>query len=448
MINPKKIAKITIPIKLHEGQRKIADSPARFKVVMAGRRFGKSEFGLWYILDRAARYPGTKHWLVFPTAVQGRRIMWERLLSFLPPEIIKGRPNSTRMDVKLINSSEISIRGSDNEKSLRGTKLKTLLMDEAALQRVHIWEEIFRPALVDLLGSAVFISSPMGKNWFYKLWAKAKEANDPEWAAFHFTIYDNPTLDRAELDKLKIVTPARIWAREYMGQALEDEGCVYGEYGIKNSFDPLEYPGHEKYQCGRGMDWGYGIKGDPAACVWVHLSPDKKILVSALHKQQNWSVPKHAEVIKQVSAGRPIADGMTVLDRSAFRVEGTSEMSIAGQFQKQGIPCVMSEKSVDVGIDIVKRLLEEGRLLISNKCYDIQQAMKDWEFGQHEPDELCSLRYILVHMVRRQLITIDKYANGLPKDAVPFRPNNLEQRRATGKSQDISWDFDNGCLLD
>lgn len=444
MNNPKKTAKITIPIKLHPAQKIIDDSPARFKVAMTGCRFGKSELGLKYILDRAARFPGTRHWIIFPTAVQGRRIMWNRLLEFLPQEIIKGRPNATRMDIKLVNDSEIGIRGSDNEVALRGSKLKSIVMDEAAFHKVHIWEEILRPRLADLRGEALFISSPMGRNWFFKLWKAAQEGKDKEWASFHFTIYDNPYIPKEELDKLREVTPVRVWRREYMGEALEDEGCVYGEFGLKNTFEPEEYPNHDKYVCGRGMDWGYGKKGDPAACVWVHISPDKKILVSALHKQQNWSVPRHAEVIKQVSAGRTIGDGMTVLDRSAFRVEGTSDMSIAAQFQKQNIPCVMSEKNVDVGIDIVKRLLEEGRLLISNKCGDIHKAMKDWEFGQHEPDELCALRYILVHMVRRQLIVIDKYANGIPTEEAKFNPNNLEQRRALSKSQDMGWNFDEG----
>jgi hypothetical protein len=78
----------------------------------------------------------------------------------------------------------------------------------------------------------------------------------------------------------------------------------------------------------------------------------------------------------------------------------------------------------------------------------LQQAFKNWEYHQHEPDELAALRYILVLMVKRQVIKIDAFQElGVNSDK-PFNPNNLEQRRAAGRASqgEMNWDFDAGCF--
>lgn len=447
---------IRIPINLHPAQKQVDDSTARFKVVMTGCRFGKTEYGIKYLLDGAAKRPGSKNWIIFPYAKQGRSVLWNRLLGFIPEEIRAGKPNKTLMDIPLVNGSEIGIRGSDNEQSLRGERLGRVIQDEAASQKSHVWEEILRPRLLDYRGEALFISSPFGKNWFYKLWEQAGKNLDPEWAAWHFTTYDNPYISREELDKLRITTPPRIWRREYMGEALDDEGIVYGEYNtLKNRFDPrTEFIGHESaFPCGRGMDWGTGVKGDPAACVWVHISPKQQILVSKVHSQQNWSVARHAEAIRGHSVGRRVLEGLTVLDQSAFRQEGTSQTSVARLFSANGIQCMRSEVDKESGISIVKALLEsssETKLLISDDCPEIHKALQEWEFGQHEPDVLAALRYILVIMYRRGMFKLDNlYVNNSAEpETKELNPMSFfDQKRIRELSDpDEKWNYDDGCF--
>ena len=448
---PDAIATIKLNINLHPAQKIIDASQARFKTVMTGMRFGKTEYGVKYLLDGAGKRPGSKNWFIFPFAKQGRSVVWQRLINLIPKELIKGRPNKTLMDIPLVNGSEIGVRGSDNEESLLGERLGRIVMDEAARQKAHVWEEILRSRLLDYRGEAMFITTPYGKNWFYKLYEYAKSGVDPEWAAFHFTTYDNPYISREELDKLKATTPPRTWKRDYMAEVLEDEGLVYGEFsGSTHVFShPDKYVGHEHTsKCGRGIDWGYA---DYCACIWVHLV-GKDIVVSAEHAEKGWGPDKHSAVIKDMSLGRRIEDGMTVIDQSAFNTE-LGLTSVGQLFSTYGINCARATKDKDSGISMVKALLsaKEGqyRIVVSDRCQRVIEALKSWEFGQHEPDVLSALRYIIQHLIKCGLIKLDGivYNNeGEAKEEI-IDPHSIlyRNKQRQERYEDLSWDGDSGC---
>ena len=447
------VVKAKLNFDMHPGQQEIDSCTARFKVVMTGVRFGKTSYSFKYLLDGAIKRPGSKNWIIFPFAKQGRSVAWRKMLEFIPDKFKKGKPNNTNMDIPLINGSEMGIRGSDNYKSLLGEKLGRVVLDEAARQKSIVWEEIIRQRLIDYRGEALFISTPYGKNWFYKLWELGNTKTDAEWRSFHFTSYCNTKLPglKEELDKLKLTTPPRLWKREIMGEALEDEGLVYGEYGKKNDFDhSTDFKNHEyTTQCGRGIDWGYGVHGDPAACMWVHIS-DTDILVSQEHVQANWSVPKQTDAIKEKSEGRRVIEGMTVIDQSAFKAEGSSTTTVGKLFGENGVPCVPGSKNKDSGISIVKALLEgqpgKARLLISDNCPLLKEAFLSWEFGQHEPDPLAALRYILVAMHRRGLFKLENiYNNSVESSEHLFNPHSIfDQRklreRMEQENQELAWE--------
>ena len=82
---------------------------------------------------------------------------------------------------------------------MRGVSLKFLVMDEYADMKPEVFEQILRPALADQKGCAMFIGTPMGRNHFYELYKYAELSNDPTYAAYHFTSYDNPLLDPDEI---------------------------------------------------------------------------------------------------------------------------------------------------------------------------------------------------------------------------------------------------------
>lgn len=201
------------------------NSPARFKVVVAGRRFGKSHLAA-YLLGMAAMQneatlaDGTvveltaEHgvYYVAPTQDQAKRIMWPKLRQLLGYERQGGlihNENTNDGWLELINGRRIYIKGADNPDSLRGIGLSFVVLDEYADMKAFVWDEILSDALSDVEGTALFIGTPKGKNHFYRLFMGALEkptknayTGQPEdwsdWEAFHFKSTDNPFLSARE----------------------------------------------------------------------------------------------------------------------------------------------------------------------------------------------------------------------------------------------------------
>lgn len=215
----------TFKVSLHPGQAAVFNSPARFKVVVAGRRFGKSHVAA-YLLGMHAMMTETvlsdgrivpltvEHgvYYVAPTQDQARRIMLPKLRTLLGYERNGGLIRNENVNdgwIELISGRRIYIKGADNPDSLRGIGLSFLVLDEYADMKASVWEEILSDALADVEGGALFIGTPKGKNHFYRLFicALEKPTHNPitgqeedwsDWEAFHFKSTDNPFLSARE----------------------------------------------------------------------------------------------------------------------------------------------------------------------------------------------------------------------------------------------------------
>jgi len=168
---------------LKPNQLKVFDSPARFRVLVAGRRFGKTYLALAEIL-RTALQPNRVIWYVGPNDHQTKRIVWDRLKS-LTRRFWAKTPLETELRIDLTNGSRILVTGAFNPASLRGDGLDLIVLDEYASMKPAAWSEVLRPALADRLGRALFIGTPQGRNHLYEQFEYAH--NDANWAAFQFT---------------------------------------------------------------------------------------------------------------------------------------------------------------------------------------------------------------------------------------------------------------------
>lgn len=213
-------------VSLHPGQAAIYNSPARFKVCAAGRRFGKSHFAALMLGIEALKSEKTvlrrdaagnnvvvpltlEHgvYYVAPTFDQAKRIMWPKLKELLGYENHGGfirKENVNDGWLELISGRRIYIKGADNPNSLRGIGLSYVVLDEYADMKSFVWDEIIDPALMDVEGEALFIGTPKGKNHFYKIFMAALEKHPgyEEWEAFHFKSLDNPFLNPAEVERM------------------------------------------------------------------------------------------------------------------------------------------------------------------------------------------------------------------------------------------------------
>lgn len=210
--------------KLHPGQIAIHNSEARFKVVAAGRRFGKSHLaaillGEYALTETHNGYQMTEEngvYYVGPTADQGRRIMWPKLRNLLGYHRLGGLIINENVNdgwIQLVNKRKIYIKGAEEPDRLRGTGYQFVVLDEYADMKSSVWDEIIDPALMDVQGDALFIGTPKGKNHFYKLFMGAlRKPPDPktgsnqhweDWEAFHFKSIDNTFIKASEIRRIE-----------------------------------------------------------------------------------------------------------------------------------------------------------------------------------------------------------------------------------------------------
>jgi len=180
--------------RLKRAQWQVFTCPKRFRVLVAGRRFGKTHLALHELLRAALQKPHAIAWYLAPTYRQAKRIAWSRL-----KELLRNDPahtiSETDLTIHLHGAGAISLRGADHVDSLRGNGLDFVVLDEFATMKPEVWSQVLRPALADRRGRALFIGTPQGHNHLYDRFQAAQSHRD--WAAFHFTTLEggNVTLD-------------------------------------------------------------------------------------------------------------------------------------------------------------------------------------------------------------------------------------------------------------
>ena len=222
--------------KLSTPQRAVFKSTARFRVLVAGRRFGKSYLACILLLTAAVGGRDRICWYVAPTYRQGKEILWKQLRRIIPEGYIAA-VNETELSIVLINGSVIAIRGADNPDSLRGVGLFFLVLDEFADLKAETWFEVLRPALADNQGSALFVGTPKGYNWAYSLFLAAQAATDGSWAAWAFTTLDGGNVPQEEVDAARSTMDSRIFRQEFEASFESLFGRVYDQFS--RAFRPL-----------------------------------------------------------------------------------------------------------------------------------------------------------------------------------------------------------------
>lgn len=194
---------------LHPGQREVAEHPARFKVLVAGRRWRKTSLGVQLCLVTALR--GGRTWWVAPSYPL-TQVGW-RFLKHLIRQIPGAGIREGDKIVTVPGGGEVQVKSADNPDSLRGAGLDGVVIDEAAYVQEEAWTEALRPALADRLGWALFISTPHGENWFHKLFERAATLAD--WARWQFPSWTNPALDAEELATARTELGEAIFNQEF-----------------------------------------------------------------------------------------------------------------------------------------------------------------------------------------------------------------------------------------
>lgn len=219
-------------LKYHAEQyRLMHTSTARFRVVPAGRRSGKTELAKRYLTAAGlCSHSEANLFAAAPTWGQAKRIWWNDLVSLAPRHLVREyRQSQEACYIRFKNGVRIWVVGVDVPERMEGTPWDGGVLDEYGNARPDVWDEHLRPVFAERGGWCWFTGVPEGHNHYFDLYDKAERgALGIDWETFHWVSAD--ILDPAEIAKAKRDMPADIFEQEFEARFSVARGRVYRDF--------------------------------------------------------------------------------------------------------------------------------------------------------------------------------------------------------------------------
>ena len=233
----KKGGAVTVRLhRLHPGQKRIVDDPRRFKVVMCGRRFGKTALGIRVACDGGIAGEPVG-W--FAPSYKYALEAWRELVERLAP--ITKRISEQDKRLELVTGGVIEVWTLDGDDPARGRKYKRVIIDEAGLvgNLLGIWMSAIRPTLVDLGGWALVLGTPKGRrHGFVTMFNRGDDPAQPDWASFRASTLDNPYIPAEEVEAARKEMPPEVFKQEFEGVPTDDGANPFGLDAIRRNVLP------------------------------------------------------------------------------------------------------------------------------------------------------------------------------------------------------------------
>lgn len=372
---------------------------AKYVLIKAGRKTGKSVYSRFRLVRASMSKPlieDQTNCYIAPERAQAKKIMWRPLKKYVwdngqIKDLLVKKPNETELWMDFKSGTRLGLEGAENEDTIRGWNIGESVIDEADLiKNGNFFSEVVEPNFLITKPNCLFISTPKNR-WFTKLWKQAKEGRlGRQWAAFHFTSYDNPYIDRSYLEEKRSRIPSHIWEQEYMANEYAFSGLQYPEFGGKHVVKPRNVTGPRFL---RFLDWGWD---HPSNCLWAELwfNSDTKRWNIYIFRELSVRGKNIEELCTAIRSGDTTEYLANVVDKSARRTEMGTGKPIMHEFAKNGVPCVMPPHKKDYHINSLKMMLQRGDIQISEECRTLIRQLENVEWGQKEGDDAVdSLEY-------------------------------------------------------
>ena len=396
---------------LTDPQRQVAHDSSRFRVLVAGRRFGKSFLAINEVA-KACRYPRKRAFMVYPTYRQAKQVIWDQLKTRLLELNWVEKINESDLSVTLVNGSVISLRGADNPDSLRGVGLDFIVMDEFAMIDEKAWTEVLRPTLSDKQGRAMFITTPLGQsNWAYDLFQKGLDPTESNWSSFQYTTLDGGNVPPEEIEQARQDLDERTFRQEYLATFETYANRIF--YSFDRAHNIKTYDDAQPDILYVGMDFNidpmsmivFVRKGDDIYVVdeiEMYSSNTQEAVAELQARYPNkriWVYPDPACRQRKTSAGG--ATDLTILQNAGF----TLKVPNAHNPVRDGVNAVNSKLRSASG---------HASLFVDPKCRKLIECLEKFSYkqGTSQPDKdsgydhmADALRYAIDYMfpVRRDI---------------------------------------------
>lgn len=366
------VVRITIPYKPRDVFLPFHNRTARWAVMVAHRRCGKTVACVNDLL-RAALTTGrenARYAYLAPQWNQAKDVAWTYIRQFAG--VVPGVEfNESELRADFPNGARIRLYGADNPDRLRGIYLDGVILDEYADMRPQVWGEVIRPLLADRQGWAVWIGTPKGRNAFYDLWSGATESN---WFRLMLKASETNLIAHEELREA-----ARQMTPEQYDQEFECsfEAAIVGAYYAKELAEAdkesriTNVPVEKSHQV--HVAWDLGI-GDSTALVFGQMVGREWRIVD-YYEASGVGLDHYAKVLNDKGYNY----GTQILPHDANAKElgtGKSRVEVLASLGVRNVK-VLKQQGIDDGINAVRMTLPKC-WFDANRCKQLLEALRQY----------------------------------------------------------------------
>jgi hypothetical protein len=365
-------------LSLHPAQASVFHDPARFKVMVCGRRFGKTQGLKAELLKEAFTRPKSTIWYVAPTYKQAKRLMWTELKEAVPPQLIK-KTSEVELIMELKNGSKISLFGVDKPDGLRGSGINLLCMDEYQDFKPEIFEKVLYPTLTDRRGRVVVAGTPKSYNLLYELYMRGHtpEWKKDGWKSWQFVTADNPFIPRDEVEAARRNLDPKSFNQEFMASFETMQGKVY--YAFDRKLHASQFlPFNPTLPIWIGQDFNI----DPMSSVIMQPQPSGEVWVVDEIFLRNASTHELSEAIEEkfFRFKRSIEIYPDPAGAARGHTRGESDLDILRQMGFKKIFYKRKHDLVADRVNAVNRMFMtasgETRMRVSNNCTHLIRSLE------------------------------------------------------------------------
>lgn len=355
----------------HPGQRVIMNDESRFRVVVCGRRWGKTVMAAHLAFEYAWENPGSKVWWVAPTFTDANDLGFDTVDPLVRGDLALKDPKRTApREHYLANGSVISYRSGERVDSLRGHGLDFLVIDEAGSVPDRAWSAELRPALADTQGRMLAIGTPRGRNWFFNWFVRGQspDAEHAEVASWQAPTYMNPHVADSEVDAARVDMPDVQWRQEFLAEFTGDESAVFPTVRRRNFVDYAldAATGRPPYVHG----WDFGRQQNYT--VGCTLDATGTLVNFERIRRVSWN--RIARAIRETHAKYP----------GEHRLDASRDNKIVTDLENEGIPIEAVRFTASTKRDMVDNLaarLESGELMLSTEAAALLTELEAYELS-------------------------------------------------------------------
>ncbi len=201
---------------------------ARFRMIVAGRRSGKTEI-VKRLVTRAAFHGspyGDGRWgFGAPTRAQAKDIYWEDIKKLVPRTMLACAPSETELTIRLVNGGTIKVAGMNEPERVEGSMWDGWVLDEVAKMRASVFDNTIRPAVSDRRGFCFFVGKPIGRGDYYDRYRAALADESGEWSADTWT--SEEVLPPEEVASMKRDMDPLTYQQEVLAEFVTFHGRAY-----------------------------------------------------------------------------------------------------------------------------------------------------------------------------------------------------------------------------